>query len=260
MKMTLAQRITTVVGVGALALGAVATAPAGLAAPSATMATTATASMPVSQASGPRTALVAAWYQQFLDRSAADDPGSRYWVVRLRSFASSFVLAEILRSSEAATKQVDDLYADLLDRRTSGDAGARYWIDGVGSGDFPVEWVEQNLLASEEFVLLNSEANRDPGNEINAWYRDILGRFPRGGEVTYWAGRLNGSSPLGVVREIWYTPEAVSQRIAGHYDEYLQRTANPGEIAFWYGPEVTSDIGVVISIASSAEYLSNAPR
>lgn len=258
-KTTPVQKIATVLGAGSLLIGGAALAPAASAAPPVLAAAAAPAAAPsaVVPDVATRTSLVAAWYEQFLRRSP--DAGAKYWVVRLRTEAPAVVLADLLRTPEAVGIQVDDLYTVFLGRTTEGDPGADYWYGGIQRGDFPAEWAEQNILASPEYISLHSTPDGDAGPLVRAWYLAVLGRAANPGEQSYWAQQLSGSSPLGVLREIWYSPEAVDLRVASHYRDYLSRAANSGEIGYWAPFEVASDVGVVIAIATSAEYQANSP-
>lgn len=248
------KKIATVLGAGSLLLGAVVAAPGASAAP-AVAAVSAPLAGDSSQAVGARTALVNAWFQQFLGRSALDDPASGYWVVRLRTEAPAAVLTDLLRTREHVVGEVAGYYQGYLGRGL--DPGASYWVDGVVSGAFPLEWAEQNILASPEYLQQRVPVNADLDPVVQGWYADILGRQASPGEVGYWLGRLfSTGSLLEVVREIWYTSEGVGVRVASHYEDYLQRPADGGEVAYWSDAEVASDVGVVIAIAiaSSAEY------
>lgn len=256
MKTTPLKKIATVLGAGSLLLGAVAAAPAALAATPSTAPAAATAPAASGPAAGLRTSLVAAWYQQFLGRSAAADSGSTYWVARLGTEPYDAVLTDFLRSPEYVTGQVTAYYRQLLGRGP--DSGASHWTTGVENGSFPLEWVEQNILGSTEYVIRSVPAGSDAYRTVQSWYSVILGRQGSGGEVDYWATRLQTASPLQVVREIWYTPEAVGHRTAGHYSTLLDRSANGGELAYWAPAEKASDIGVVVAIATSGEYQQNA--
>lgn len=227
----------------------------GAAAPASAAGTTSTA--PTTSAAAASTAssnaLVKAWYFQFLGRSASADPGSRYWVDQLdRGVAPTEVLTRLVSTPEYVQAGVGVIYRAYLDRAP--DAGARYWVDGVVEGRFPLEWVEQNVATSPEHSILQGP----PSYVVADWYEKVLNRAPSGGENAYWVGRLNsGTSSLGVFRELWYTPEAVTRRVQGHYTQFLERgpaLVSPGELAYWYGREVASDITVKVAIASSDQY------
>ena len=121
------------------------------------------------------------------------------------------MLADLLRTREAATKQVNDLYTTFLGRVIAGDSGASCWIDGIVAGAFPAEWAEQNILASDEYALRLVSPSNDGADLATAQrYRDVLGR-----------------------------------------------EASAGELDYWFNAEVSSDIDVVVAIASSAEYQKN---
>ena len=173
-------------------------------------------------------ALVAAWYAQFLGRSAAADPGAQFWVKALEAGQDpGALLGQILRSPEHVTASVRTIYRTYLARDP--DPGAAYWVGGVVRGDFPLEWVEQNVASSGEYL-----ARADVGTSVAGWYAAVLGRAPSGGERAYWAGRVGAVGALSALREIWYTSEAVTARVQAHYRDLLGRTAGAGEIGYWY--------------------------
>ncbi len=202
-------------------------------------------------------AVVASWYQQFLGRSAADDGGSRYWVALLQADPADRVLARLLATPEHVQRQVAGYYTSYLGRTVDG--GASYWTGGVTRGAFPLEWVAQNVLASGEFAATTSSGGGGAADTVSAWYATILGRLAGPGEAAYWAGRLRTGSSLQVVREIWYSAEAVNLRVADHYETYLGRSGGASELAYWFPREVSSDDAVIVAFASSAEYLSDPP-
>ncbi len=262
-----AKKLATTLGVGSLLLGtAIIAGPAASAAPpvttaaTATTATTTASTAVMPQATGPRTALVNAWYYQFLNRSAAEDSGSRYWVEQLRTVPPAEVLTQLLGTQEHVLREVNGYYEDYLGRSVNGSGAEGYWIRGVRSGQFPLEWVEQNVLASPEAVARAGQIG-GTGAVVRSWYSTILDRTDlRPGEERYWVARLAETSPLQVVREIWYTPEAVTQRITWRYFDSLGRDPDAAGLGYWYGQEVASDIRTTILIASSPEAQAYAAR
>ncbi len=254
--------LASTAAVGSLLLGAAFTAGPALAAPPVTASVVTTSvTVPVLGAVAPaatdRQAVVESWYQQFLGRSAADDGGSRYWVALLGTTPADQVLARLLATPEHVSREVAGYYTSYLGRPV--DRGASYWTGGVLRGSFPLEWVEQNVLASGEFVQRASSGGSGATGAVQGWYATILGRLPAPGEAAYWTGRLRSASSLQVVRAIWYSPEAVNLRVADHYELYLGRPAGPSGLAYWFPRELASDDAVVRAIASSAEYLANPP-
>ncbi len=223
----------------------------------ATVAVTTGAAGPAALDAADARAVVAAWYEQFLGRSAADDGGSRYWVALLQANPADRVLARLLSTPEHASRQVAGYYTSYLGRPVDG--GASYWTGGVTRGAFPLEWVQQNVLASGEFAAITSSGGGSAADTVSAWYATILGRLAGPGAAAYWAGRLRTGSSLQVVREIWYSSEAVNLRVADHYETYLGRSGGPSELAYWFPREVASDDAVVLAFASSAEYLADPP-
>lgn len=259
---------TTVAAVlltGSLAGGVLATAAPALASPAAATASTTAAgsATPIVGSAATSRQVVAAWYARFLDAKFPIDryPGSGYWIERLdRGDAPASVVADLRTTREYASDAVTSIYAAYLNRTP--DTGADYWIDGVASGAFPIEWVEQNVAASGEYLLRTSTDGARPGGSrgdasdvsIEGWYSVVLKRSPSTGERAYWLGRFGSDSALGVFRQLWYTPEAVTARIQSHYGQLLGRSAQPGEVAYWYGRETASDAAVIAAIASSPEY------
>ncbi len=247
---------------GSLLVGAAFTAGPALAAPPAvtgvaTTSLTAPVLAAVAPAATDRQAVVESWYQQFLGRSAAEDGGSRYWVALLADTPADQVLGRLLATPEHVSREVAGYYTSYLGRQVDG--GASYWTGGVVRGAFPLEWAEQNVLASGEFVARSSSGGVGATGTVQAWYATVLGRLGGQGEVAYWSGRLRSASSLQVLREIWYSSEAVNHRVADHYELYLGRSAGRSELSYWYPREVRSDDAVVLAIASSREYLGNPP-
>ena len=195
--------------------------------------------------------VVARWYVDFLGRSqreAEDDRGRQYWVRQLDAGAArEEVLGEITRSPEFARVAVREVYTRVLRREP--DPGAGYWIERVPRG-MAVEWVEQNVLASPEFG-----GGSEPGEYwVGYLYFEILGREAQAGEVSYWRGRYPDLGALGLVRAIWYSPEAVGRRLVDTHLDLLGRGATRGEVDDLRRAEATSDLGVRITIACSPEY------
>ena len=206
---------------------------------------------------------VRSWYLTFLGRDSADDPGSRYWVDRLDSGAPrEVVLGELLRSREYVTSAVATIYRAYLGRAL--DPGASSWVDGVVRGDRTLEGVEQEVAGSTELLLVSSgdgcvsDCGPFPG-PVPTWYRVILDRAPSSGEVDYWEGQIGERGATDAVTELWYTPEAVAQRVQIHYAGLLKRPAGAGEVAYWYDREVRSDAAVVALIATSPEFRKRFP-
>ncbi|MGQ7297618.1 DUF4214 domain-containing protein [Quadrisphaera sp. KR29] len=194
---------------------------------------------------------VNAWYRDFLERDATADPGSQYWVDTIGRSNPADALWAITHSREYTEKQITSYYNDYLNRAP--DPGASYWIDGAIAGRFPVEWAQQNILASQEFANTWSSSY---GREFvaRAWYLYVLSRTPNDGEVAYWAGRIDRVGRLAALRELWYSGEAVRYRVNQHYKDLLRRDADIPGLNYWYGKEVESDINVQVLLAATPEY------
>jgi hypothetical protein len=197
--------------------------------------------------------IVQSWYADFLGREdPASDPGRSYWVGLLeQGVPRQYVLGSILRSYEYSNLEVGDYYRDLLGRAP--DPGASYWIDQTVNHDMAWEWVAQNILASPE----------RRGNYTGAYgyvfylYGPVLGRLPGdsdAGALDYWTNRYNQVGALNVVRELWYTDEAVQFRLSGNYDFLLLRELDQDGLGYWAPRERQSDITTQVELASTDEY------
>lgn len=228
--------------VAAAATAAVLSISALLAAPAATAAV------------GDDRAVVNGWYQDFLGRDAKTDPGSQYWVDRLAAQAPADVLWTITHSREFNGNEVAASYNDYLGRAP--DRGASYWVDGTTAQSFPLEWVDQNLLASNEYFQRWGVRYAGNAGPVSIWYIDVLGRTASDGEKAYWARRVDQIGRLGALRELWYSDEAVRGRINDHYSALLSRDADFAGLSYWSPKEVESDINVAVLLASTPEYRS----
>lgn len=210
--------------------------------------------------------VVNAWYDDFLGRDAQVDPGSKVWVAALdRGEAPDAVVTAVLGSREHVTRAITGYYVDLLGR--SPDPGATYWIDGVVRGDFPLEWVEQNVYASEEYAARHAdgrapgEASRPPRPDgptaslVRWWYDALLNRSDQSdGEIDYWSRRIAAVGRLGALREMWCSSQAVRCRVVENYYELLPRGPDGPGADYWAPREAVSKIAVVIAFAASQEY------
>jgi hypothetical protein len=218
-------------------------------------------------ASGTNDRIVNGWYRDFLQRgsvNAEGDYGREYWVNQLNGATDqesvenvrSAVLGEIVRSPEYVRRQVDDSYRAFLGRKP--DPGASFWVDGVSHRGMALEWVDQNLLASQE--LHSRWAARPNGDDlyVQQLYVHVLGRYAwetTPGERAYWVGRIRAVGRLAAVRELWYADEAVRHRLAGHYLSLLcLDEVDRYGLHYWYPREVASDLGTAVAIASTDKY------
>ncbi len=119
------------------------------------------------------------------------------------------------------------------------------------------EWVEQNILASQEF------ADRSGRNPVDEWYSIVLGRPGTNpasfGEEEYWTGRAKAVGSLAALREIWYSGEAVDRRVRDAYADLLGRTqVSSNEVDYWYDTAVDGRLAFRNQIAVSDEYAARA--
>lgn len=214
---------------------------------------------PAQAAQGSNDQIVQSWYADFLQRDdPAADPGRAYWVGQLnQNVSKQYVLGSIIRSNEYANVEISGYYNDLLGRAP--DPGANYWIDQTAHHDMAFEWVKQNILASQEFI--NRYAYGDATSYVRTLYVDILGRYPGdadAGGVNYWVNRYYQVGALNLVREIWYTDEAVRHRLNDNYNYLLLHGADAGGVNYWSPLERQSDITLQVELASTQEYSENA--
>ena len=151
------------------------------------------------------------------------------------------VLRSITRTRDHVERQVSSSYLDLLGRAP--DAGASAWVEGVLAGRFPLEWVEQDVLACDELARLRSGGAGGTESLVDAWYARVLGRSRVGGPEGAWA-----------LRELYCSPEALTHRVQDHHGALLRRPASAAEVACFSPKEVGSDADVAVLLASSPEY------
>ena len=135
------------------------------------------------------------------------------------------------------------------------DLGARVWVEGM-TGDTEQGWVVQNVLTAPE--VSGTEVDGCAATLRGA----VLGRQPSAGEQAYWGERHFGldRDDLRPVREIWYTPEAVGDRITLHHRQRLGRAPSAGEVDHCRASEAASDLATKVVIAASDEGVATALR
>jgi hypothetical protein len=200
--------------------------------------------------------LVQAWYRQFLGRTpeaAAGDSGRYYWVGKLdQGQRPSDLLWQITHSREYVEREVSAYYNDLLGRAP--DPGAAYWIDNAAYRGMNLEWVYQNISASQEFY----DAWYTKEWVVDDWYSGMLGRYNvSAGEQSYWLNRARQVGRLQAVREIYYSDEAIRYRVNEHYKDILYRFdgADFSGLSYWYPKEIENDVNVQVLLASTAEFV-----
>lgn len=205
--------------------------------------------------------VVEQWYVDFLQRPAGQtqaQAGRQFWTDRLNAGDSRLRILESIQSSqEFADVTVGGYYRKHLGRAAD-DRGADSWKNGVRA-DMEPEWVEQNILASQEF------ADRSGRNPVDEWYTTILDRSgtdpANTGEEEYWVARAKQVGSLAAVREIWYSGEAVDKRVRAAYAGLLGRTGgsvSTNEVDYWYKTAVAGRLAFQNQIATSDEYAARA--
>ncbi len=172
--------------------------------------------------------------------------------------APADVLWTITHSREYVEREIARYYNEHL--RRAPDRGASSWVEGAVAGRFPLEWVEQNIMASPEYWEVHYGSILGDGYPVTYWYYDVLGRSTGAsdGERAYWADRSRRIGRLGALREVWYSDEAVRHRINEHYKDLLYRFegADIAGLNYWSPKERESDINVQVLLASTPEYRS----
>lgn len=214
---------------------------------------------PASQAAVNNDTITQAWFRYFFglygEEGRADADRARY-VARLDAGEkASDVLWSLTHSRRYVEQEITGYYNDHLGRAP--DSGASYWVDGALNRGMALEWVEQNILASNEYFEDHFGNSLGASATVKYWYSDILGRYNAGdGEANYWAARQRQVGRLQVVREIWYSDEAVRYRIDDNYSDVLGRDADFAGLSYWYGKEVESDINVAVLLGTTQEFYS----
>ena len=197
--------------------------------------------------------VVEAWHHDFLQRGAGAADQQRYTAF-MTTFGAVAAADDLTRTREYAEHQVGQVYREHLQRTP--DAGAAYWVDGVAEGRFALQWVTQNVLASQEYADLWAavHGSRKPSVTANAWILALLDRRATPDETAYWGHRIAQVGRLGALRDLYYTSEGVHQRIDSHYRALLGRPVDGGGYYYWYGLETHDDRAVQVQIAASPEY------
>lgn len=98
---------------------------------------------------------------------------------------------------------------------------------------------------------------------VDGWYSDFLHYMATGDPGSqYWIDQLSTRQRADVLTQLLATPEHAARTsrgrsaplVASWYRNILGRSAAPGEVAYWFDTEKTSDITAQTRIASSQEY------
>jgi uncharacterized delta-60 repeat protein len=207
---------------------------------------------------------LAAVYHDLLGRTP--DPGSQPWLDALnRGTPRSQVAAGLTASPEYGRDVITQLYATDLGR-SAGAGDVAVWLPVLtqpvppGGGPGPTEQFRAGLLVSPEYF--HGHGNSDPG-WVDSLYTHLLGRLPDalGAATTLQAVRIGYIGPRqAAAATLLAGDEYKRDLVSGYYNQYLNRSASPGEIDGWVQllRQGATDEQILASIVSSDEYYKRA--
>lgn len=201
-------------------------------------------------------------YRDFLNREA-DIVGLQYWVDELNSGrrTKAQVVEQYLLSAEFSQMiaPVTRLYTAYF-MRIPDYGGLMYWVDRYAQGT-TLDDVSDNFAASEEFQ--QTYGNLSNAEFVTLIYRNVLGREPDAGGLTYWtnelesAARTRGQVMTGFSESAEYqTMMASSVYIIMTYVGLLQRSPDLGGYEYWLEQMSggTSGLALIDGFLYSQEY------
>ena len=191
-------------------------------------------------------------YLDLLGRPA-DSSTVSYWNKTLTYQLSRRELAHVIdTSAEYEARGIGVLYGALLAHPADGNA-ISYWSSYLQSGH-TWEQLEEAILASAEYYAKQGGA---PVSLVDSVYWDVLGRFPSDSTLQYWVDKLNGGlSRQSFAASVVASPEGLTRRAAGWYQQFLRRPATTAELnnnvaALQRG---TTDQQLIANVIGSPEY------
>lgn len=159
--------------------------------------------------------------------------------------ARSVVTAELLRTGPVGAR-VDSLYTQILDRRAD-PSGLGHWTRKVQAG-LSLESLMLDLASSREALAHAGPTDTD---YVTWAYRHLLGRTANSGGQSYWVRRLaSGTTRRRFANTLIRSHERARRLVAGAFDTYLRRPADPGGAAYWTGAYTAARIGELDLIAA----------
>ena len=197
-------------------------------------------------------AYVDAAFQLFLQREPTAEERSEA-VNALLQGGSRFELTSALSlSPEWAGVEIDDLYPIVFSRPA--DAGGRaFWLDQMIDGR-RLQSVAAEFYGSPEFFDKVGSNNRA---FVTALYREIQGREPDGGGLSFWTDLLDSGerTRTQVAAGFYASPESREGRVAALYQQVLGRGPDSGGLSFWAEQLLTrDDVALAAELAASDEY------
>jgi Ca2+-binding RTX toxin-like protein len=206
---------------------------------------------------------VKALYCDVLDR-LPDGGGFSFWLGQLDAGQASRpqVATALLLSAERRGLVVDQFYLTFL-KRLADAAGRAFWVNALLAGVSEATVVVAFVTSAEY-----TSSHPDNRSYVVGLYTDILGR-PAGGvteaELAGWL-QLLGSGIVdraGLALLFLSSDEAYLLAVNSLYLGFLERTADPGGLQFWF-TRVQSGLETPTSLATafltSGEYVSQAFR
>ena len=182
----------------------------------------------------PAMSFVLASYTDVLGRTpATSDSGVQYWVTQIAGGASRTAIAGSFNGSdEYRLLKISQAYHDVLGRAPD-PGGQSYWLNQMRAGAVQPDDTHRTFLSTDEFYAVQG-GGTDPGY-VSALYRDIIGRDPDPGGLSYWVGVLRGSGRGQVVNGLWYATETFNVRVDEAFRAFLGRAPSASETAAWAG-------------------------
>ncbi|MEJ7585634.1 MAG: DUF4214 domain-containing protein [Acidimicrobiales bacterium] len=204
------RRLAAVVLVSALALGV----GAGLA-------------PPAGAATDANRTYVRALYEDLLDRSdlTVNAAGIEFWADRLDTQTRLQVTTGIQKATSEYYGHVVDIAYQVFLGRDADSSGRAFYVDAWRSRTRTLEAVVYALVGSNEYYVFNGSNDVD---FVEAAYFDILGREPEPAEMADGLALVAATSRATLARQLETSTERRRQAVTYAYDNFLGRTANPG--------------------------------
>ena len=194
------------------------------------------------------------FYEQVLNR-APEDSGLQYWTGRIMSGGQYGEIAQgFFESNERLDPIITQFYHDYLLRPVDA-SGLEYWRDQVWKRDGAPDNVVAGVISSPEFY--RSAGGTDSG-WVTALYERLLNREPDSQGLGFWVGNLHSHQMTEpqVVLGFLHSDEDFKNRIAGWFQQYLNRSPGSGELSTFLRQmkDGESDRQIQIELVNSNEY------
>lgn len=189
------------------------------------------------------TEFVRALYSDVLGRSP-DAGGLQYWVDRFVGGMSRSEIADVFyKSDEFRLKMTREAY-HLAFNRDPDLGGQSYWMNELRNNRVQPEDLH-SLFASSPEMYFSVGGGTNLGY-VNALYRNLLGRDPDSGGLSYWVGKLSSGEPRKAISDaIAGSPERNDRRVVQAYKLYFGRTPGSPEISYWVGYAKTNGVAAM---------------